>query len=177
MSLAFILAEAEYGRRLDPAFEANAAPVLAWCEAVWMKWFPEKLMRKMMARAVVRLAGARRLWMRVCGPAAAAAATAARVGWEFRDAFTVVTDEGDVIDIQLGPPAEVRKLLDAATVRWRWRQAERHVCGADPHGDGQGVAMAAYKKLLSSRSLSSRWTRGHQAALKSAVSGGQWPQA
>ncbi len=174
INLAFVMAEAEYGRRLDPAFAANAAPVIAWCEAVWMKWIPLNLMKKMMARAVVNLAAASRLWAKVCGLAAAAAAT---VGWEVKDAFTIMTDTGDTIDIQADPPAEVRKMLDAAAERWRWRQAERQACGADPHGDGRGVMTAAFKRLLSVKSLNSSWTKGHQAALKSAVAGGQWPQA
>ncbi len=177
LNLSLIVADLTPKQRVDPAFQAHAAPIAAWAEAAWEKWVPHKQMRALMGKATLRLTKARRVWAAVCGPAAATLASAARLGWTVSDAFSFTTDRGRVLDLLQDPPCEVRREVHAAVERWRWRLADRHLAGLDANGDGSGALIGPVRKLLRPAALACDWTRGYQSALRSVLTGRQWPQA
>ncbi len=164
------------GRSLiDPAYRAHSAPISRWVEAVWGGWIPLHTMENAAARARSRLAAAKRPRAAVSGPAAATVATAARIGWRLQGADTLVSDTGRLFDLSLDPPV-TRDEVHKAVRRWRWgRNVDKHPSLAQGDADGE-KALKPIKALLSDRARHGGWGRGQQAALRSAVVNGQWPQ-
>ncbi len=178
LNMVLILADDHEGQRLDPAFAAHALPLGQWAEAVWLQWVPLGLMQSGISRARAAVTAAMRPWSVVRGPAAAVIATAARIGWHVQDATTFVTDQGRVLNLTLDPPIVVKREVDDAVRRWRWRQVTAAAPHLAAHGDDtEGACIAPIRLLLRVASRTRAWTAGHQAALRSAVCNAQWPQA
>ncbi len=173
------LAMTEDGRNccIDPAFEAHAGPLVRWAEAIWHGWQDGKALNLSINRARTRATRARRPWSIVCGPAAACVATAARIGWEFKSAAELRTDDGRMLDLRADPPVVIKREVREAVRRWRWRR----VVTKFPSLEGGSVdgeqALGPIRRLLSPMARKSYWGPPQQAALRSAVTGGQWPQA
>ncbi len=176
-----VLAWADFeGRQgADPAFAAHTMPICRWAEAVWCSWCPRVLLQSSITKAKSRLSTAARPWSMVNGPAAAAVATAGRIGWSFTDATTIETDEGEIIELDHDPPVVVKRRVEDAVRRWRNRRmmdAARAMAGQD--GDGSaGYCVGPLKSLTTSTRACPGWNRAHQAALQSAAVNAQWPQA
>ncbi len=177
LDLDLLLAEgSDRCRRVDPAFEATAAPLATWAEAVWMKWAPRTAMARAVAYAKERMAAAKRPWACATGPAAVAVATAARIGWFFEDALVLVTDEGRRLDLLMDPPCEVRREACRAVERWWWRRIALDLPALQgPHG--VGAVIGPIRRLLTAAARDENWTRQCQGGLRSAIIDSQWPQA
>ncbi len=177
IDLTLAMAEAPGSRNVDPAYAAHALPLCRWAEAAWSTWVPLKLMHRSMALATAKVARARRPWGAVNGTASAAVATAARIGWVFEDAVTLHTDRGTTLDLQLDPPIVVKQEVLEAVRRWRWRRiADKHPQLAAGSPDGE-QALDHVRRLLAPAARHDEWGAPQQAALRSAVNNGQWPQA
>ena len=87
----------------DPAFNAQAAPITMWSEAVWKSWCPTAMLSLAFKRARLTLSAARRPWAVVRGPAAATLASVERLDWIMPNVTTSVTDRGRVLDLREGP--------------------------------------------------------------------------
>ncbi len=177
LDMALAMMEESGKQRLDPAFEACAAPLVRWAEAVWSDWIPAAAMEGGVAKAKTKLAAARRPWAAVTGPAGAVVATAARIGWKIDDAATMVTDEGVLLSLRVDPPAVIKKEVYAAVRRWRWaRVVAKHPQLAVGDANGEG-ALEPLRKLLRPASRARHWSAAQQSALRSVLTNGQWPQA
>ncbi len=118
-----------------------------------------------------------RPWAAVNGPAAATVATAARLGWNFINGHSVTTDDGKTLNFELDPPTVIKKEVDAAVRRWRWaRVVGKNLALAGGAADGEQV-LGPIRRLLSPAARNAQWVLVYQAALRSAVTNGQWPQA
>ena len=180
-------ADAKLGHRSDPAFAAHADPIGNWATAVWNNLVPNQRMHRSVVAAKRVLTCAKRPWAVVRGPAGAVVASAARLGWTVIDASTLITDEGEELLLNRDSPAMVTKKVHEAVRRWRWKAAGV----GRVKGDGRGWCGPIWEPVAAlitkgtwANDRGMRWpqteanlTKGERAALKSVVSGGQWPQA
>ncbi len=171
------VAEAAAGREVDPAVMAHTAPIGALAEAHWCRRLPARMLCAASVTARTRLTKAKRLWSNVTGPFSSAVAAAARIGWVLTDGDKLTTDRGRLVDLRLDPPLVVKRLVKEAVERWRWRRADVHLPGIDPWGCGDGAMMEPLRRLLRPAPDTAVWNRGTRAALRSALTGGQWTQA
>ena len=90
VDLVLMFADEVDTQHTDPAFEAHKLPINYLAQAVWNRILPHARLRTLFTKAVMRLAGAPRIWQRVTGPAAAVVATSQRIGWTMTrfDSFT-----------------------------------------------------------------------------------------
>ena len=178
LDLTLALADGPAGAAADPAFSAHADPIGIWATAVWESWMPRSALLRTVAAAKRRLAAAKNAWSAVHGPAAAVVATAARIGWTFVDGLTAMTDEGEVVNFCAVPPLRVRRMVNDAVRRWRWRcLSARFPSLAASGGGAHGPFLQPIFKLLDTRLIpTDEWSWQHKAALRSAVLGRQWPQ-
>ena len=49
----------------------------------------------------------------------AAVLSAGRLGWRFQNAYTILTDLDDVLDLRVDSPAAVKNAVDESVIRWR----------------------------------------------------------
>ena len=92
----------------DPAFLAHVGPIKAWALAWWERWQPiEELDNAFWSAERLQRNSSSIVWRIVAGPAAAAHASAIRLGWTWQDAHTAVTEAGRVVDCIMDPPAVV----------------------------------------------------------------------
>ena len=179
-------ADAKLGHRADPAFAAHAEPIGSWAAAVWDNLMPRQRMGNSVVAAKRVLTCVKRPWAAVKGPAGALVASAARLGWTVVDAGTIITDVGEELLLHRDSPAMVKKKVHAAVVRWRW---EKEGVGRKRHnGRGwEGPIWEPVAALIAKGQWRSengrRWprtetilTKGERAALRSVITGGQWPQ-
>jgi hypothetical protein len=101
---------------MDPAFEGNAACILAWATAWWESWIPEQQLTEAF-NAVS--AAAKNKWGSVVGPTAALLATLRRIGWRMTDAKTFVDDIGEIHQVNRDSPEAIRRAANRSTRRWR----------------------------------------------------------
>ncbi len=160
----------------DPAVAAHVDVLGQWADAVWEGWVPKPILEHTIAAARRKLSRARRPWATVAGPAAAAVATASRIGWRFEGATQLVTDAGDTIDLSLDSPAVLRAHVADAVERWRARRIEAKYAHLDSGGVGAGPELRPAIRLLKATSRGYAWQSCHQAALRSAMTGTQWTQ-
>ena len=85
------------------------------------------------------------------GPACAFVATVRRLGWTVENYFTLVTDEGYLLDLTRDSPAMVQRITNRAVWRWRWRMIERKHPILVQGGGGYGAFMSPLYKLLNGR--------------------------
>ena len=184
-NLVLIAADARWGDKADPAFSAHADTVVQWAEAVWSGILPIQAMQRTMRKAKLELAKAKRQWSVVKGPAAAMVATLARIGWTAVDATTVYSDQGEEVAFTKDPPAMIKKMIHEAVRRWRWR-----LTGIVEGSPDREEEVEVDWKPVADLIARGKWrepdeagkrrmeviSKGEQAALRSAVVGGQWPQ-
>ncbi len=163
----------------DPAHAANANVIGRWAAAAWRSAGPMALrkggdpsaaMLKGAMKAAIAAAETDGSWNASRGPAGGAVRTAKRIGWEFRDAYTVVNDLGDVIDIGISDPRSVRDGVARATDRAAAKQVARHE--KMPHLAG-GIWIEPVRAALRSKSMSP----GAKACFRRAFAGGYWSNA
>ena len=176
IDLTLILADENEKQRLDPAFVSHAAPLSHWAEAVWNQWLPDAFLRTSMAHAKASITSAANPWSNVYGPAAATFATACRLGWDFEGHTTFITDSGRRLDLRIDPPIVVQREVHAAVARWRWRSVEDRHPHLRSEPSGNGAVVAPLRRLLRPSARNTVWTAAHQGALRSAITGTQWPQ-
>ena len=174
LDLALIVADETGGGKADPAFAAHGGPIGEWAQAVWEHWLPIAALMRLTRSAKQRLARAKRPWSVVRGPAAAAVASAERLGWVVHDARRFTTDAGNDLDLAIDPPIVVARECEAAVRRWRWRAVATAFPALEPSG---GAHFAPVLALMQPASESRVWTADLRAALRSAVLGRQWPQS
>ena len=115
---------AKVGWAADPAYTAHVEPIGQWAEAIWHNRLPTQLLDYSLGKAKRALLVAKRPWAVVRGPAAATAATAARIGWTIIDATMAVTDTGRQVFFRRDSPKMVKALVRQSVDRWRWKLAE-----------------------------------------------------
>ena len=188
-NMTLITADARMGDRADPAFAAHADVVTQWAGAVWEGLLPIDALHRSMRKAKIELVNARKPWAVVKGPAAALVATVARLGWTMVDATLAFNDLKEEVAFCRDSPAAIKRLVHDSVRRWRWRLAgmagEGSVGGVNCEGPvwkpvadlvGRGKWRDpgdAGKERIEDVTL----TKGEQGALRSALVGGQWPQA
>ena len=215
------LAEAEwYARdgsagRDDPAFLAHSLPIVALANAWFERWRPEdqltlahqqvmQSLRSWYSRTGDRNAS---VWGNAKGPTTAAILSAGRLGWSFRDAYSIETDDGSILDLRRDAPAAVKNAVDKAVIRWRAAnllekftttthllkttiRPPPHVTLGMQQQWRRANAMASiqhFPEVIGSLSgaresscekrKNSGWSSAYAPYLISAVAGRQWPQA
>jgi hypothetical protein len=182
---------------LDPAFEAHAAPIRHWANAVWDHWFDTQHMQSTLDAARRKLALAKGSWWNVvAGPTTALLTTVRRIGWRCVNATTLITDEGRDIDLLADPPAVVASEVREAVRRLRWKEADAILPGLLPTTDDVGMdhtraqvtvivpCIGTIGTLLRGKpcpkkagSVRELWHAKYRGDLASAMCGGQWSQA
>ena len=144
--------------------------------AIWEAWLPQPMSEQLMISAINTLRGAKRIWCKVKGPAAAVVATAARIGWRVVSATRMVTDLGTVLDPRLDPPKVVTEQVYKSVERWRWRRVAKKHPRLATSAEGRGAIMAPVWKVLRSKRNDETWNTSLRAALRSAFANRQWTQ-
>ena len=136
------------------------------------------------------------LWHRVRGPATALVATLFRIGWAVIDATHLRTDTGHTLNLLLDPACVVVAEVHQAVRRWRTRRlahALPTIMPDKPDVDLSSTHSGCLDVFVNYSDVAARlvygrndkagtkacmlWAPEHKASLKSAVVGGQWPQA
>ena len=129
------------------------------------------------AEAKVKIAGANNVRAACTGPATAMVATLARIGWSIDGAHLVTTDLGTQLNFRLDSPQAVKKEVQEAVRRWRWRRVEKALPQLSDGGSGRGLGMDGIWKLLKPSHRSPTWSSEHRGALKSPWVCRQWTQS
>ena len=186
---------------LDPAFDAHVLPLYMWAMAHWESWLMPLQLEEAMQEAQKRVMHEGVVaWSRVAGPAAALIASASRIGWTVISGRLIRCDDGVVLDFALDPPIVITQAVRRAVRRWRLsniakllphlvpQEADLHV----PHDRSQQAPQhmttvildfpESIDALVSVRSAAKcrefdDWQPKFRGDLKSAIAGGQWPQA
>ena len=125
-----------------------------------------------------KLAKSNSVWASCADAGTGFIATAYRLGWSIADAFTLIDDLGNTIDLKVSPPAVLVHEVREAVRRWCWRAIEDKVGQLNAPGTGLvGANMRPIWKLLASKEQSLRWNSNLRGALKSAMANRQWTQA
>ena len=160
----------------DPAFDAHLLPIGEWAAAVWNERLPLESMHRMVKTGKRQIAKARNVWAICRGPGTALIATCRRLKWVVKDAVSIITDDGKVLQLHLDPPAAIAIQVKLAVKRWRWRNLERTMPQLAKGGSGSGALMALVWKLLKSKQNDEEWSPACRGALRSALAGRQYPQ-
>ena len=124
--------------KADPAFEAHTSVAQHWAQAVWNTWLPTDDLQASIDYARGRIEKCPQPWAVVTGPAAALICTLERLRWKVISAVRLITDEGKEVDLRVTPPIVIKRMVEAAVRRWRWRNvAEAHPC------PGRGLQLRA----------------------------------
>lgn len=186
---------------LDPGFDAHGLPIWMWSLAHWEEWLPQLLDEAMRhaTSKVITIQGLAK-WRSVTGPAAAATASAARLGWRFDGGQVLVADDGSMYDLRLDPPIVVLQAVHRAVRRWRLERigllfpvllpkvsdVQVPTDRAGSARDGMVTTTFSFADtldgLLQARrgaacKLFADWEPKHKCYLRSVICGGQWPQA
>ena len=124
------------------------------------------------------LAAANFAWAKVTGPFGASIVTARRLGWRYVGGLRFKTDDGELLDLAESSPQYVKLRVRKSTRRWRNAKIEEHLPGIGVGEGGlvvKGVTQSA-KPPDRKGPLAPHWVGGCAAALRSAISNGQWPQ-
>lgn len=177
VDLALIMADGSDRGRADPAFDAHTQPICFWAMAIWNDWMPVAELQTMIWEAKTKLTLAAFPWQHVKGPAAATVATCARLEWEVKDACTMVTDEGRKLELDLEPPAVIKREVIEAVKRWRWSRVTVAFPQMELAGANIGGEMRPVWAALNFRKHRENWGRGKRRRLSQFFSNRQWPQA
>ena len=152
-----------------------------WAQAVWSGWLPEAELVELNADARARLREQSNMWSLVAGPAAAAVATASRLGWAFDSAEHVVTDQGRRLWLRQDAPAAVQREVREAVRRWRWRRVLTRLPALAPNGIAispeHGPFIEPLLHALTRTARGPQWTAEQQGALRAAIIGRHWTQS
>lgn len=172
--LALIMADGSGRGSAGLAFGAHAQPICFWAMAIWNKWMPLDELQSMVWEAKTKLTLAAFPWRHVHGPATATVAACARIEWELKDASAIVTDEGRKVELELDPPAVVKKEAIETVKRWRWRR----IAATFPQMEIVGANVGGEMRPIWSKKQQEGWCPAEKkAAFKSNFSKRQWLQA
>ena len=147
MEVALIVMDGLRTGKADPAFAAHMDVALHWAQAIWNHWLPVQALQLSVDHARERISSTSRPWAVVAGPAAALICTLERVGWSVISATELESDDGRVFHLAVDHPVVIKRAVEAAVRRWRWRNlAEKH-----PSLHKVGCSFAPILKLLSSK--------------------------
>ena len=93
-----------------------------------------------------------------------------RLGWKVVDATNLVTDEGRAIDLCVTPPVVVKRKIEDAVRRWRWRNVARSHPSLQ-----EGCNFEPIFKLLGSKKNDSDWNAPLRGMLRSVVTNREVP--
>ena len=176
LDTALMIADGGPRGRADPAYDAHDLPIGQWSMAVWEGWLPKHSLLLLAASAKRQIIGAKRIWAKVYGPAAAMVASCSRLGWTVLDALNITTDQGRGLNLATDPPAVIREECREAVRRWRWRNIATTMSPLQLNGTSQGAVMQPLWILLRSRQNDTEWNPRLRGYLKSVVTNRQWPQ-
>ena len=125
LELALMLADGNKSGKADPAYDAHGLPIGEWAMAVWEGWENPSAMQLTLDHAERRFKAAKNQWSVTYGPGAAYLLTCRRLEWKVLSAVTVVTDQGNTLDLRLDPPTVILQQCFLAVQRWRWRKVEK----------------------------------------------------
>ncbi len=182
---------------LDPAFDAHVLPIQTWAPACWEHWQPTDALCSAMRHASSKILVNRPVWNKVSGPASAAVATAARIGWTFIDGLTITSDDSQVYNLIVDPPNVIAEATKRAVRRWRLDRMANELPDLVPLDPDIDAAKAQNQtgqsrtllidfadvvgKLANARTTRSKVVDAFRPSMKgdmiSAIAGGQWPQA
>ncbi len=161
----------------DPATDANGKLMMQWAGAIWRACGPVATRRRTDPTPVLMNAALKKAdglvkaaadgaWSAVAGPAMAAVLTARRINWEYINAFRVVDERNNVIDLAVTDPPSVRIAVDRATlaVSAKKAAAKEGLGGPDDEVWVEPVR----------RALAGRMHPAAKASLRRAFAGGYW---
>ena len=164
------------GRKVDPARVHHGQVMFQWATSNWEQYPPRAVLQTCLEGAALSLSASQHPWRKVADPAAVYLLTCARLGWRPISADILETDQGLRLDLTRVSPKMVEALAQQATLRWSDRQAM-----ASQFGKLAGHWVSPVHWDLLGRTLEGKtsqgWERRQQAALRSVLSGVQWPQA
>ena len=172
LEFSMMIADGSKTGKADPAFEAHTSVAQHWAQAVWNSWMPEEDLQASIDYARSRIDKAQQPWSVVTGPAAALVCTLDRLQWRVVSAVLLITDEGREVDLRITPPIVVKKMVEAAVRRWRWR----NVAEAHPSLH-KGCNFEPIFKLIGSKRNDEGWNPFLRGMLKSVVANRQFPQS
>ena len=175
MEISLAMADASPSGRADPMYEAHAAPIGLWAEAVWNQWLPRGALQALISAAVAKLTESAKIWCKVAGPAAAYVASAWRLGWKGASWCEVTDDAGKLLQFCRDAPRRTRDLVYKSARRWRNRRIYSKFTGLPEDRRGDGLFLTPIYRLLNAKPNPS-WTREDQGGLRSVYCGRQWPQ-
>ena len=176
LDAALIVADGGPSGCADPAFDAHLLPIGEWAAAVWSERLPVESMQRLIAVGKRQIAKAKNIWAICRGPGTAFIATCRRLKWTVKDAITIVTDDGKVMQLNLDSPAAVVVQVKLSIKRWRWRNLEKTLPQLAKGGSGNGALMGPVWKLLKSKQNDEEWNPACRGALKSSLAARQYPQ-
>ena len=186
---------------LDPAFDANVLPLHMWAMAHWQWWLSLRQLEDAMAVAVEAHPHEQATnWRKVAGPVAALVASLKRIGWTMRNHRLMRSDIDEEFDLLLDPPCVVVQAARRSVRRWRLAcigQLMPALLPQEPdivvRHDRSGQTPTSthvvsidfadvLDSVLTSRSRAAHtaftpWEAKCRGDLRSAITGGQWPQA
>ena len=186
---------------LDPAFDANVLPLQMWALAHWQTWVPLQQLNAAMQQALAdHPLDQPTAWRRVAGPVAALVASLRRLGWSIGSHRQFRTDVGEQLDLLLDPPCVVAQAARRAVRRWRVAGLGRAFPALIPRipdlvvdRDRSGKPSVERQEIVldfadvldsllaasgkAGRKAFAGWEPQCKGDLRSAITGGQWPQA
>ncbi len=174
LDLILLLSDAKDSDETDPAFIAHRGPITNWADEIWRGLVPRAVMERLLAKAKMKLAKARRPWGVARGPVTGFLLTAARINWTIHSATNITCDDGTELDLLVDPPAVVSEKVHEAVRRWQMR----NVIDYFPTLRGaSSICIKPLRDLIHGARKPEGWGSKQRSALMSAVCGGQWPQA
>ena len=180
----------------DPSYAAHVMPIKSWATAYWETWADRKDMSKACKDAVTKLDKARvTAWRHVSGPATALVATCKRIGWSSDDGRRFRDDLGQAHDVALDSPLAIAAAATRSVRRWCLKQtlaelptaapprAAARASASNEHQPSRALVdltpalKPLYRNAKSATKRHPSWQPKHLPYLKSAINGGQWPQA
>ena len=172
LEMAMMIADGSKTGRADPAFPAHTNVVHHWALVVWNEWVPTPTLQVCLNYARTRTDRAKQPWSAANGPASALLLTVKRVGWEVVSATELISDRGKRLNLTVDPPVVIKRAVEAAVRRWRWR----NMALTHPSLHETGSNFDPIHKLLSSKQNSDDWNPHLRAMLRSVVANRQFPQ-
>ena len=110
------------GDPVEPAYEANRAPLLQWSRVLQRGVFPLSELRIAVQHFQKKLSTRRHMWASITGPITALIATLKRIQWRLIGAHMVVDHYDERHDLRSTTTKKLKKLLDEATNTAMWRK-------------------------------------------------------
>lgn len=177
LDLSLVMADGSCGGRTDPAFHAHSDPMSHWAEAVWSQWLPRVMLEELMQHACDVIKAGENHWPKARGPATGFVASALRLEWTIQSAFECTDDQGLNIIFTRDSPQFVKSKVEESVRRWRWRRIEAKFPSLSQGAGGLGAHMAPIFKVINCKRTSDNWGCQEVGALRSAITGRQWPQS